>query len=372
MAYVLNEEQTMLKDSAREFLKNHAPVSQLRSLRDSKNELGYDEATWTQMTEMGWAALTIPEKYGGMDFGYIGLAQILEESGRTLTSSPLLSSALMGTTAIIEAGSDTQKNNWLPLIADGKIKVTLAIDETSRHMPQSIGTLLQAENGGFVLHGKKTFVPDAHSSDKLIVVCKNTDGHHTMVAVDTSAEGVSIEKDHLMDSRIYGTVSFDNVKVSRDAVLDNSNDQTIDRILDIGRIGIAAELFGTCIEAFERCIAYIKERKQFGVELATFQGLQHRASIMYCELELCQSAIMNALTAIDSEEQDLSLAASIAKSKMSKVAQLVSNEAIQFYGGIGMTDDEEIGFFLKRARVAMALLGDHNYHLDRFARLNGY
>ena len=372
MAYVLNEEQSMLKDSAREFLKNNAPVSQLRSLRDSQEALGYDEGTWQQMVEMGWTALTIPEEYGGMGFGYFGLGQILEESGRTLTSSPLISSALMGTTAIIEAGTRTQKSDLLPKLIEGALKMTLAIDESNRHDPKSTSTSLQAQNGGFMLNGQKQFVPDGHTSDKIIVFCKDSNGKATLVIVDRNTDGLVIETDQMMDSRIYSTMRFNEVKITSNDILSGGGDKTIERILDISRIGIAADLYGTSVEAFERCIAYIKERKQFGVELATFQGLQHRAAIMYCELELCLSAVMNALNAIDNDKEDFALEASIAKAKMSKVAQLVTNEAIQFYGGIGMTDDEEIGFFLKRARVAMALLGDHNYHLDRFARLSGY
>jgi len=372
MAYVLNEEQSMLKNSAQEFLKSNAPVNQLRNLRDSKDATGYDKGIWNQMIEMGWTALTIPEQYDGMNFGYLGLGQILEESGRTLTSSPLISSVLLGTSAIIEAGSESQKSTYLPQMGMGEITITLASDEGPRHNPGSINTSLQAQNGGFVLNGKKVFVPDAHTSDKIIVISKNSDGKHVLVLVDAKSMGVSITREHFMDYRNYGTVEFNNVSIHQEDILNGGSEDSVNRVLDIGRIGIAAELYGTALEAFERCVAYMKERKQFGVEIATFQGLQHRAAIMYCELELAQSAVLNALNAIDNGQEDLSLTASSAKAKVSKVAQLVSNEAVQIYGGIGMTDDEEIGFFLKRARVGMAMLGDYNYHLDRFATLQGY
>ncbi len=373
MPYVLNEEQTMLKDSAREFLKANAPVSQLRQLRDSNDATGYNKKVWRQMVEMGWTALTIPEEYKGMGFGYMGLAQILEESGRTLTSSPLIGTVLLGTTAILKAGSESQKAKSLPKIASGEITTAFAVDESLRHNPDQISTALSAQNGAFVLNGNKIFVIDAHSADKLIVVCKTNDAELNLVILDADRGGVKVERDVMMDSRNYGSVHFDNVSISSEDILGNGDQSyTIERILDIGRIGIAAELYGTAIEAFERSISYIKERKQFGVELATFQALQHRSAEMYCQLEMCNSAILNALTAIDEGQSDLRLPASIAKAKMNKVAQLVTNEAIQFYGGVGMTDEEEIGFFLKRARVAIALLGDYNFHLDRFASLNGY
>lgn len=373
MPYILNEEQTMLKDSAKEFLKTNAPVSQLRKLRDTNDPSGYDKDTWQQMVEMGWAALTIPEQYEGMGFTYMGLGQILEESGRTLTSSPLIGTVLLGATAILKAGSESQKATFLPKIASCKITTAFAVDEALRHNPDQISTTLSAQNGAFVLNGKKIFVIDAHCADKLIVVCKTNDARLHLVILDADRDGVKVERDIMMDSRNYGSVHFDNVPVSSEEILgDGDQSDTIERILDIGRIGIAAELYGTAIEAFERSISYIKERKQFGVELATFQALQHRSAEMYCQLELCNSAILNALTAIDEGQDDLRLPASIAKAKMNKVAQLVTNEAIQFYGGVGMTDEEEIGFFLKRARVAIALLGDYNFHLNRFAELQGY
>jgi len=373
MSYLLNEEQNMLKNSAREFLKSNAPVGQLRKLRDSNDVRGYDTDTWQKMVEMGWTTLCIPEQYGGMGFGYMGLGIILEESGRTLTSSPLISTSLLGTTAILEAGTDSQKAEYLPKIAAGEITTAFAIDENIRHNPTEIATTIQSQNGNLVLNGEKTFVIDASSADKLIVVCISNDSEYCIVIVDTNRKGLKIKRDILMDSRNYGSIKFKNVSISTQEILGNADHgNTIERILDIGRIGISAELYGTAIEAFERCVNYLKERKQFGVELATFQALQHRSAEMYCQLEMCKSAILNALSVIDNGVSDLRMTASIAKAKMNQVAELVTNEAVQFYGGIGMTDEEEIGFFLKRARVDMASLGDYNYHLDRFARLNAY
>jgi acyl-CoA dehydrogenase len=324
------------------------------------------------MVEMGWVALTIPEEYDGLGFGYLGFGQILDETGRTLTASPLLSTVGLGACALLEAGSEAQKASYLPRISCGEITITLAIEESNRHNPDLLSTALTAQNGGYELNGVKKFVIDAHTCDQIVVVCKGADGKQKLVVVDSARDGVRIEREIMMDSRNYGEIEFNKVKISAEEVLGNASEKSIERILDIGRICLSAELYGTAIEAFERSIAYLKERKQFGVELATFQGLQHRSADMYCQLEMCNSAVLDALSAIDDGEKDLRLKASIAKSKMSQVAQLVTNEAVQFYGGIGMTDEEEIGFFLKRARVATALLGDHNFHLNRFATLSGY
>ncbi|MEE9371628.1 MAG: acyl-CoA dehydrogenase family protein [Saprospiraceae bacterium] len=371
MIYLLNEEQSMLKDSAKEFLKS-APVAQLRNLRDTKDNIGYDQTTWQKMVEMGWAAMVIPEQYEGLNFGYFGLGQILEETGKTLTASPVISSAVMATSAIIFCGSDAQKSEYLPKLSMGEMTATLAIDETARHNPNVIKTHLKTQNGEFLLNGKKVFVPDVHTANLIIATCKDSNGKDTLIAVNSDNNGVSINREHFMDSRNYGTIEFKDVKITESHIFVGANTESIEKVLDISRIAIAAELYGTSVEAFNRTIAYMKERKQFGVELATFQGLQHRCAIMFCELEMAQTAVLSALNAIDQDVEDIRLFASIAKAKVSKVAQLVSNEGVQIFGGIGMTDDEEIGFFLKRARVAMAILGDYNYHLDRFAVLNGY
>lgn len=368
MALVINEEQQMLRSSASEFLNKKSPVEGMRKLRDSRSELGYDPAIWQEMAEMGWTALVIPEAYGGLDFGYTGFGQILEETGRTLCASPLISTALIGATAIQHLGSVMQKEALLPEIGAGNLIVGLAIDESGQHNPAHIETTAQAQGDQYILNGRKTFVLDGHVAQKLIVVAKTAEGTACFL-VDAGREGLSVERNVMIDSRNSATITLENVAVPASDMLSADN---LDKVLDIARIGVAAEMLGTIREAFDRTIAYLKERKQFDKPIGSFQSLQHRASHMFCEIELCISVVIKALQAIDTDAPELPVLASLAKAKLGSVSQLVTNEAIQMYGGIGMTDDEEIGFFLKRARAANAFLGDHRFHGDRFARLRGF
>jgi len=375
MALVLTEEQSMLKSSAKEFLKERAPVEALRKLRDEKSELGFDPSVWNQMAEMGWAALTIPESYGGMNFGYTGLGQILEETGKTLTASPLVSTVLIGSTLISKGGTDSQKQQILPAIAEGKAIIGLASEETSAHRPHKIGARYISSGDGFTISGKKVGVLDGHVANLLIVSAKKDgDSGMSLFLVDPKSEGVSIERTIMMDSRNSANITLDNVKVEGGALIGKEGEGAalLDTTMDIARIGLAAEMLGTMQEAFDRTVAYLKERQQFGVPIGVFQGLQHRAAIMYMEIENCRSLVLAALQAVDAGAPNIAELASLAKAKLGETIKLVTNEAIQMYGGIGMTDDEEIGFFIKRARVAQQTLGDYNYHLDRYAKIKGY
>ena len=369
----------MLKNSAKEFCQSKTPVQALRKLRDERSSIGYDPKVWTEMAEMGWASLTIPEAYGGLEFGYMGLGLVLEETGRTLTASPLVSSVLLSATAIQLLGSEDQKQRFLPSIAEGMILVSMAIDEQNVHNPFHIECQANKTEHGYVLNGKKVFVLDSHMADQIIVVAR-TGGDNTgqdglsMFILDAKTEGVQIDRTIMMDSRNAATIHLDNVAVSADQLLGEANQagQALDQILDIARIGLSAEMLGLMEEAFDRTLAYLKERKQFGVIIGTFQALQHRAVKMYCEIELCKSLVSKALQAIDKQADNLAELASMTKAKVGETVELVTNEGVQLFGGIGMTDDEEIGFFMKRARVAQQTFGNRNYHLDRYAQLNGY
>jgi alkylation response protein AidB-like acyl-CoA dehydrogenase len=382
MSLVLSEDQQLLKDSAKAFVDQNAPVSVLRGLRDSKDAQGYDQNLWRQMLELGWAGMAIPEAYGGFEFGYGGLGVVLEESGRTLVSSPLIATVLLGASAINELGSDAQKSEFLPQVVSGELLLALAIDEKPHHRPCRIETSAVKSGEGYVLNGCKTFVLDGHIANKLVVVARTAgaidDGAGLSVfLVDAAAEGVSINRSWMVDSRNSAMLSLNNVKVGADALLGAEGDAytSLTRVLDIGRIGIAAEMLGSMQQAFEITLDYLKQREQFGVLIGSFQGLQHRAAEMYSEIELCKSAVRAALAALDDADKndaDIAEFASIAKAKLSEVATLVSNEAVQMHGGIGMTDEYDIGFYMKRARVAAAFLGDALFHRERYASLNGF
>ncbi len=375
MNLVINEEQQMLKTSAKEFLKNRAPVEALRKLRDSNDPKGYDPQLWKEMAEMGWASLNIPEAYGGMDFGFVGLGQVLEEMGRTLVASPMVSTCLVGTSIINLGGNTLQKENFLPQIAEGNILLSLASEESNAHRPLKVSTQYSKTANGYSISGKKVFVLDGNIADYFIVTTTDAEKNGiTLFIVDAKAEGITVEKKIMMDSRNAATVTFDNVKVTEAGMIgeEGKGKKTLEKALDIARIGLSAEMLGSMQEAFDRTVAYLKERKQFGVVIGTFQALQHRAANMYCEIQLCKSLVIKALQAIDTDSPMLTYMASMTKSKVGETLQLVTNEGIQLFGGIGMTDDEEIGFFMKRARVAQQTFGDYNYHLDRFATLSGF
>lgn len=381
MAMILNEEQTMLKDSAKDFCATNAPIGQLRKLRDEENPDGFDRGTWGSMVELGWAAIPWSEDHGGLAFGYKGLGVVTEESGRTLTASPLYASVWVGGTLINLGGSDEQKAELLPQLAAGELLLALALEESHKHDPYGIQTTASATEDGYVLDGNKTFVLDGHVADKLIVAAR-TSGEVgsregiSLFLVDREANGVSVTRTIMADSRNAANVKLDAVKVGNNALLGTADTAAdiLDQALDIARIGLSAEMLGGIQECFERTVEYLKERKQFGVAIGSFQALKHRAADMFCEIELSKSCVLEALTALDEQRDrdEVAKLASLAKAKVGETYNLVSREGIQMHGGIGMTDEFDIGFFIKRAAVAEQTFGDVNFHRNRYGELEGY
>ena len=379
MPLVFNEEQRLLKETSKEFLSSNAPVEALRKLRDEKDTTGYSTELWTQMVELGWASIILPEEYDGLDFGFMGLGAVIEESGRTLTASPLFSTVVVSASALILGGNSEQKQANLPAIAAGELSIALALEESNHHNPAAVSLSAEKTDAGFTLTGNKIFVLDGHSADKLIVVARtageagSTDGI-SLFLIDADTNGINRTRTVMADSRNAANISFDKVAVDGSALIGELDQgfAILDPVLDRGRIALAAEMLGGTLECFERTIDYLKEREQFGVKIGTFQALKHRAAIMYTEIELSKSVVLDALSAIDEERADASQLASLAKARLNDVYQLVTNEAVQMHGGIGVTDELEIGFFLKRARVAMQIFGDSGFHRDRYASLCGY
>ena len=376
MGLVLNEEQRLLRESARELLSVKSPVSALRALRDSKDESGFSRELWQELVELGWAGMTLPEDMGGLDFGFQGLAVTFEETGRTLAATPLLSTVVLGARLVEKLGTPAQQRARLPKVADGTWLLALALDALPRHQPTQISTTAVEDGDGFVLNGSKTFVLDGHIADELLVVAR-TAGQSEAVqvfAVPKATSGLEVTRTWMVDSRNAANVTMKNVRVGAEARLGQGEDASVvlDAALDCGRVALAAEMLGSATEAFERTLAYLKMREQFGVLIGTFQALKHRAAHMFNELELTRSAVYAAASAIEEDGDDAASLASLAKSQAGKTFELVAGEAVQMHGGIGMTDDEEIGFFLKRSRSAQHALGDAVFHRDRYARLNGF
>jgi alkylation response protein AidB-like acyl-CoA dehydrogenase len=316
------------------------------------------------MAEMGWAGVIIPEEYGGSNFGYLSLGLILEELGRTLTASPLLASGLAAASALVLGGSEAQKSEWLPKIAEGTVVGALAIDEGAHHAPDKIATTVDAAGK---LTGKKTFVLEGMAAGIIIVSGKGPDGAGLFL-VKGDDPGVKRTRLHLADSRGAANIEFAGAA----AEPLSGGAELIDKVLDRARAGIAAEMLGSAIQAFETTLDYLKVRVQFGQVIGSFQALQHRAAKMFTDLELSRSTVEAALAAIDADSPDVPELVSLAKAKMGDTFHLVSNEMVQMHGGIGMTDAHDAGFYLKRARAAEATFGNQAYHRDRYARINGY
>ncbi|MBQ0719882.1 MAG: acyl-CoA dehydrogenase family protein [Gammaproteobacteria bacterium] len=379
MALILNEEQNMLKESAQGFLSEHAPVAQLRQLRDERSETGYDKGTWQQMVELGWTGILVPEAHGGLEFGHVGMGQIMEENGRTLTASPLLSTAVLAASAINAAASSAQKKALLPAIVDGSLLFAVALDEGPKYRPTLVKTTVAASGEAYVLNGEKQFVGDGHIADKIIVSARTSGDASdeqgiSLFIIDSSAAGVEVERVHLADSRNSAMVRLNNVELTADALLGDKGGaaSVITYLADVANVHLSAELLGMSQEVFERTVQYMKERSQYGALIGSYQGLQHRAAHMFSEIELAKSVVIKALQALDENSTKLSLLASVCKAKVSEVVTLVTNEGVQLHGGIGMTDELDIGFFMKRARVAEQQFGDRRYHVQRFASLQNY
>lgn len=379
MALILNEEQQSLKDIAREFLQKNAPVTHFREIRDTKNELGYDEVLWKEMVNLGWSGILIPEEYGGFDFGMVGMGSIFEEMGKTLTPSPLFSTGVLGASLISLGGNNTQKQSLLPKIVDGSLTTALALEEGNRHSPYSINTKAVKDGDNFKISGEKTFVIDGHTAGLLIVAAR-TDGSIddssgiSLFLVDPNSKGIEITKTSMVDSRNAASIQFKDAIVSSSEILGEQNNGAgiLEEVLDRAQIAISAEMLGNASQAFDITLEYLKERKQFGAVIGTFQALQHRAAEMYSELELTKSSVIAACNAVDENSNDLKRMASLAKFKAGETNYLVTNEAVQMHGGVGVTDEYDVGLYMKRARVTEQIFGNSEYHLDRYATLSDY
>ena len=379
MTLALTEEQAMLGDAAREFFNEKLPVKAFRQLRDSNDSTGFDRTAWLAMADLGWAGVLIPEAHGGSGFGYQGLGQLLEAAGRTLAATPLVSTVLLGAPLVQIAGSAAQQAAVLPGVARGETLLALALEEGPRHAPTQVGLQATRVGADWQLHGAKRFVLDGHVADQIVVVARTSGAAGdpnglTLFLVQADSPGLTRHRLQMVDSRNAARLEFNQVRVSAAQVLGEVDRgfAVLDAVLDGARAGLAAEMLGSMQEAFDRTLAYLRMRVQFGVPIGSFQALKHRAAEMFCELELTRSAVRAALDAQDVVTPDRAALASLAKAKACDTFERVSSEAVQMHGGIGMTDAEEIGLFLKRARVAQQTLGDACFHRERYARLRGF
>lgn len=380
---ILTEEERMLQDAAQDFCGKVSPVSAFRELRDSRSSDGYDAAIWRQMSELGWMGVPWDESLGGSGFGFRGLGVVSEQAGRTLLASPLHSS-VWACGSIIDLGASADlKQRIMPGLSSGERLIALALEESAHHAPYGATLVAEETEAGFTLRGRKRFVADAGVADQLLVVARSAgeagvrDGL-TLLLVPRDAAGVTIKPLAMVDSRHVADIEFDGVHVADKAGAligeVGKGADILDHALDRARIGLAAEMLGICQELFDRTMTYLKERQQFGVLIGTFQALKHRAAEMFCEIELARSAVYEALEALDDGrgEDEVARLASLAKFKMGEALKLVSRESLQMHGGIGMTDEFDVGLFLKRAAVCEQAYGNTAFHADRYAALGDF
>ncbi|PSL10837.1 hypothetical protein CLV44_12510 [Marinobacterium halophilum] len=373
MSLVYNEEQRMLLDTAQEFFAERSPVSALRALRDSGDELGFEPSVWREMTELGWTAIPFPERLGGLAFGYTGMGAVFESAGRQLSASPLLSSIVLCGSVLELGGSEAQQAQWLAEMISGSKRLALAVDEGARHNPERIELVAKRNDRGFELSGSKVMVVDGMGADGWIVAARTgaADDAISLFIVPAEAAGVSVSRQKLIDSRNTARLVFNQVEVAADALIGELDQgaEVLSLALDRGRACIAAELLGACESLFQTTLDYLRTRVQFDVPIGSFQALQHRAAWMHVDIELARSSLMAALEALDADDVQAGQLVSLAKWKVGQMADKVSNEAVQMHGGIGVTDELDVGLYFKRIRVLQALLGDADYHLNRAAPL---
>ncbi len=374
MPLYLNEDQTMLRDTARPFIADAAPVKHLRSLREDAT--GFSRDLWKQFAEMGFTGILVPEAHGGMGMGHVEAGIVLEEIGRNLTPSPFLTTAVAAVEALKASGRLSEE--WLPKIASGDAIVALAIDEGAKHRPEATALKAERSGNGFKLSGAKSFVLNGHVADMMIVVARtastagDTDGL-TLFAVPKDA-GQTADPRRLVDSSLASHVTFDGVDVDADAVIGEVDGgwSVLTKLLDAGRVGAAAEMIGVGSAAMDMTVDYLKQRKQFGKLIGEFQALQHRAAHLYGEMEVARATVLKAQQLLDSQDPRAEIAVAVAKAKTGKAVRLSVQEGVQMHGGIGMTDEYDIGLFMKRDRALEEFFGDARYHAERVARMSGY
>lgn len=379
MALVLTEEQALLRDSARGLITDKAPVSHFRALRDATDKDGFSRDLWKTFGEMGFTGLLVPEEFGGSGLGCVEAGIIAEEIGHTLLPSPYFASSVLAASALSRAGSKAQKSEYLPKIADGSTIGALAVDERPKHRPHTITLKATRSGNGFKLNGAKAFVVDGHVADVLVVAARTGGSDDeakgiTLFLVDPGAKGIEIERTVMVDSHNAARISFNDAEVTADSVLGevDQGGAVLDGVLNIGRAVVASEMLGVADETFARTAQYLKERKQFGRLIGEFQALQHRISHLYVDLEITRAAVLKALQTLDEDYDNAAPIVSVAKARAGTTGTLAVQEGLQMHGGIGMTDQFDIGLFMKRMRVCQELFGDANFHANRLAELRTY
>lgn len=383
MTFILTEEERLLRNTAMSFITQECPLSSFRSVRYQNSFTGFSPKIWGEMVALGWAGIPFPDEFGGLDMGLAPLAQIMEQCGRQLVPTPIISTVILSGQLLLSHGSDSLKKQYLPRIISGSSIFSLAFQEDkSRHNPLYTETRVEKLNNAYILNGCKTLVLDAPACDAFIISARHENG-------PDSREGISlffVPKDHpglecqpqtLMDGRMAGRLLLNNVTLDTSQLLGEEGKAAplLERVIDLATAALCSEMLGGMQAAFELAMEYLKQREQFGVKIGSFQALQHRASRLYIDIQLADSAVRAANYALDNNQSDaleIQKLVSLAKALCSDSYLQITCDALQIFGGIGMTDEHDIGLYLKRARVSEQLFGDAAWHRSRWASLSGY
>jgi acyl-CoA dehydrogenase len=399
MQLVLTEDQELIAKTAADFVAERSPLSRVRALRDAEDPVGFSRELWKEMAGLGWVGIPFPEELGGAGMGLADLVVVLEALGRNLAPEPFLSSVLLAGQALLLGGSPDQQRSWLPRLAAGEVVLSLAHQERgSRFDPHRVATRAEAAGDGFALSGEKVQVLDGHVADAILVPARVAGADSdaagiSLFLVPADAPGLAVERQSRLDGRGAALLRLDEVRVGAEARVgeqgresgraarasdrakfsgDGDAGELLEAVIDRATVGLCAEMLGGMSRALELTLEHLRSREQFGVPIGSFQALKHRAADVFIAVELCRSAVMAAARAVDEGAADARALVSLAKARCSDAFLLAGNEGVQMFGGVGMTDEYDIGFYLKRARAAELSFGDAAWHRDRWARLQGY
>ena len=376
MNFDLSQDQKLLVDTAAAFARKESPVTRLREMR--KDPVGYSKAVWKQMGDLGWLGILFPESLGGFGGTFVDAALVLEKLGTTLVPEPYLASVVLAGSTILAAGSEAQKKRWLEPLMAGDLSLALAYAEReSRFDPLRVATRAQKTGKGYRLRGEKVFVLNGHAADGLVVSARTPgagaerEGVSAFV-VDPGTRGLAVRPIQTMDGHHAAILTFDDVEVEADRLLgvEGGAAGALERAMDLGAAAACAEGAGIMQTVLAMTRDYLCTREQFGVKIGTFQALQHRCVDMFIETELARSASMMAsIKADEPDEVERKTAISAAKVQLAVSGRFVTQQAIQLHGGIGVTDEHDVGLYFKRMHVLNTLFGDEEHHLARFASL---
>jgi alkylation response protein AidB-like acyl-CoA dehydrogenase len=377
MDFGFSEEQEMLRKSARDFLTKEAPMTYVRRMME--DERGFTDELWRKMADLGWMGLILPEAHGGAGLTFVDMVVVLEEMGRVVLPGPFFTTAIVGGVALAQAGSPAQQADFLPKLAEGKLRVTLAqLEPSARWDAEGIALEARKDGGGYKLSGTKLFVPDAHTADLVIVAgrapgSKGAEGV-SLFLVDAHAPGVTTTLLSTMDqTRKLCEVVLKDVAVPADRVLGTPGEgwKVLDRVIDRGKVGLAAEMCGGAQRVLEMSVEYAKVREQFGRPIGSFQAIQHKCANMLVEVESSKSATYYAAWAVSNDVAEAPLAAAMAKAYCSDAYRHTAGEGIQIHGGIGFTWEHDMHIYFKRAKSSEVTFGDATWNRELVAQLIG-